>query len=39
MAIEYKGKAWAELQKKQDKKTIGETWADASGGSCLFRCQ
>ncbi len=36
LAVEYKGKAWAELQKEQDKKTIGETWAEASGGTCLF---
>lgn len=36
LAVEYKGKAWAELQKEQDKNTIGESWAEASDKKCLF---
>lgn len=36
LVVEYKGKTWAELQKERDKEIIGRTWAEASGGSCLF---
>lgn len=36
MVVEYKGKKLAGTQEEQQKKTIGELWADRSGGSCLF---
>jgi type III restriction enzyme len=36
LVVEYKGKTWAELQSEKDKKIVGETWAEASGGTCLF---
>lgn len=36
LVVEYKGKTFAELASEKDKKIVGETWADASGGQCLF---
>ena len=36
LVVEYKGKAFAELNTEKDKKIVGETWADASDGQCLF---
>jgi len=36
LIVEYKGKTWAELQSEKDKKIVGDTWADASGRTCLF---
>ena len=36
LVVEYKGKDRAQLDSEKDKKIIGETWAEASGGTCLF---
>jgi type III restriction enzyme len=36
LVVEYKGKTWAELQSEKDKEIVGRTWAEASGGTCLF---
>lgn len=36
LVVEYKGKTFAQLDSEKDKKIVGETWAEASGGSCLF---
>ena len=36
LVVEYKGGFFAENQSEMDKKIIGETWAEASGGNCLF---
>lgn len=36
LVIEYKGKTFAELTSEKDKKIVGETWAEASGGQCMF---
>ena len=35
LVVEYKGDR-AELTEEQNKKKVGELWADRSGGSCLF---
>jgi len=32
--IEYKGKPWAEEAK--EKRVVGDLWAEASDGQCLF---
>lgn len=34
--VEYKGAHLADRRKERHKKTVGELWADRSGGSCLF---
>ncbi len=34
--VEYKGPQCAELSEEQHKKTIGELWAERSGGKCFF---
>ena len=36
LVVEYKGKDRAQLDSEKDKKIVGETWAEASGGTCLF---
>jgi type III restriction enzyme len=36
LVVEYKGKTFAQLDSEKDKKIVGDTWAEASGGSCLF---
>lgn len=36
LVVEYKGKTFAQLDSEQDKKIVGKTWAEASGGTCLF---
>ena len=36
LVVEYKGGFLAEQQSEQNKKIVGETWAEASGGHCLF---
>lgn len=36
LVVEYKGKNIAQLDSEQDKRIVGETWAEASGGTCLF---
>lgn len=36
LVVEYKGGFLAERQSEQDKKIVGETWAEASCGRCLF---
>lgn len=35
LVVEYKGDR-ADLPEEQNKKKVGELWADRSGGSCLF---
>lgn len=36
LVVEYKGKTFAQLDSEKDKKIVGETWAEASVGKCLF---
>lgn len=36
LVVEYKGKTFAQLASEKDKEIVGKTWADASGGKCLF---
>jgi type III restriction enzyme len=36
LVVEYKGAMLAHDPEEQQKKLIGELWADRSGGSCLF---
>ena len=36
LVVEYKGADRAQNAEEQNKKTVGELWADRSGGKCLF---
>jgi type III restriction enzyme len=36
LVVEYKGKTFAQLDSEKDKKIVGDTWAEASDGQCLF---
>jgi type III restriction enzyme len=36
VVVEYKGADRAQNAEEQNKKTVGELWADRSGGTCLF---
>ncbi len=36
LVVEYKGADRAQNAEEQNKKTVGELWADRSGGGCLF---
>lgn len=36
LVVEYKGKTFAQLDSEKDKKIVGDTWAEASSGTCLF---
>jgi type III restriction enzyme len=36
LVVEYKGKTFAQLASEKDKEIVGKTWAEASGGTCLF---
>ena len=36
LAVEYKGKDRATNEDSKTKKQVGQLWADASGGKCLF---
>lgn len=36
LVVEYKGKDRAQLDSEKDKLIVGKTWAEASGGTCLF---
>lgn len=36
LVVEYMGKTFAQLDSEKDKNIVGKTWADASGGACLF---
>ena len=36
LAVEYKGKQLAELEKEREKRIIGDLWASASEGACAL---
>lgn len=36
LVVEYKGEKMASDPEEQQKRTIGDLWADRSGGACLF---
>jgi type III restriction enzyme len=36
LVVEYKGGFIADKPSEKSKKIVGETWAEASGGTCLF---
>jgi type III restriction enzyme len=36
LVLEYKGKTFAQLDSEKDKKIVGDTWAEARDGKCLF---
>ena len=36
LVVEYKGKAWSEMEDSGEKRAIGEVWESRSHGKCLF---
>jgi type III restriction enzyme len=36
LVVEWKGAHIASSLREQDKRRVGELWADRSGGACLF---
>jgi type III restriction enzyme len=36
LVVEYKGKVYATNDDSREKRTVGDVWAQKSGGKCLF---